>query len=190
MTVLVQSHAAGVDIPARLLTSAGGQNTRLRVDVAQTGFFEGKEFRTFKELSIASATTLVIKAVVPINIILFLLDLDTEVGFLKVETVVGGTEGGTFSETLPLFSTNTMSEKPQPAYVQQTVLTAGGTHTGGTILDIIRSKAVDNSKRAASVGAGASDERGIGANTYYFRLVNIGADTITGVFKARWEERP
>lgn len=171
---------------------------RVRVDVGQTGFFEGREFRTFKELNIAASAEYVIKAVVPLNIILFGLEAALDAGWLRIGTYVGGTEGGSFSETLPVFGTNNMTPGNEhrrsytgSIYAAQVVLTAGGTHTGGTELDVIRIKTSDNSNFAASVGNKESDERGVSANTYYFRLLNLGAvDAVTGVFSARWEERP
>ena len=166
---------------------AGTTNPRLRVDVAQTGFFEGREFRTFKEWGAATTATYVIKAVVPVNIILFELGIELEAGTARIETLVGGTEGGVFAEVLPILPTNTMSEKPQPAYVNQVTLTAGGTLAGGTLLDPLRAKTSDNSTFSASVGASAGAERGVGANTYYFRAT---LTAVIGIFKARWEGRP
>lgn len=173
--------------PFDLLTDGGdGPNRRLRVDVAQTGFFAGREFRTFKEWTAAATETYVIKAVVPIDIILFELGMQLDEGAVRIETLIGGTEGGSFSETLPIFPTNTMTEKPQPPYVNQVVLTAGGTLSGGTLLDQLRAKTSGNTNFAASVGTSAGAERGVGPNTYYFRLTLAGA---IGTFKARWEER-
>lgn len=166
----------------------GSGYDRVRVDVGQTGFFEGREFRTFRDLNMSTGTTLVIKAVVPINIILFGLDINLLEGELRVETVAGGTEGGTFSETLPIFARNTTTERPEPLYSPQVVLAAGGTHTGGTILDVLVNKAGANAQQAGSVGVAQNDERGVGAATYYFRLTATG--TVRGTFKARWEERP
>ena len=171
----------------RLLTDGGfGPNARLRVDVAQTGFFAGREFRTFKEWAVATTETYVIKAVVPVDTILFEFGIELEAGSVRIETLIGGTEGGTFSEVLPIFPTNTMTEKPQPAYVNQNILTAGGTLTGGTLLDPLRGKAADNSNFAASVGAQAGAERGVGPGTYYWRITLAG---VIGVLKARFEER-
>lgn len=40
---------------------------RTRVEDASTGFFEGREFRTFRELSIPTSTTQVVKLVLPVN---------------------------------------------------------------------------------------------------------------------------
>lgn len=169
----------------RLLT--GTTNPRMRVDVAQTGFFEGREFRTFREWEVAATGTFVIKVVVPINVILFEFLIQIEAGTLRLETVINGTEGGVFAETLPVISTNTMTEKPQPAYAPQVLLTAGGTLTGGTLIDVSRVKVADNSNFGATVGAEGGAERGVGPATYYWRLTQTG---FIGVIKARWEERP
>ena len=170
--------------------NGAGPNQRLRVDVGQTGFFAGREARTFREIDLATGTTLVIKAVVPINIILFGLSLFLTNGSVKVETMVGGTEGGTFSETLPIFPRNTMSERPSPFYTPVVTLTAGGTHTGGTVLDVLLAQTTNVGSQSASVGVETGDERGVGAGTYYFRLTASGSGNSIGVFKARWEERP
>lgn len=171
---------------------------RLRVDPDQTSFWEGREFRATKELNIAASAEYVIKAVVPINIILVKLEVSIESGFIRVGTYVGGTPGGSFSETLPIFNANSMSAGNDhrknvsgSIYAVQTVLTAGGTHTGGTELDVVRIKTANVTVQGQSVGSSPFDQRGIGANTYYFRLLNLSAqDAITGTFKARWEERP
>lgn len=179
-------------------TDLGSGFDRVRVDPDQTSFWEGREFRTFKELSIAGSAEYVIKAVAPLNIILVKLEVEIEAGFIRIGTYVGGTPGGSFSETLPIFNGNNMSlgsnhraNASGVGYTVQTVLTAGGTHTGGTELDVVRLKAASVSVQAQSVGSSPFDQRGVGANTYYFRLLNLSStDAITGTFKARWEERP
>lgn len=169
-------------------TDGLGPESRLQVDVGQTGFFRGREFRTFRRLNMTLAEIVVIKAVVPINIILFGLQTTLVSGQIDIETAVGGTEGGTFSETLPVFARNNMSDRPTPFYTPQVVLTAGGTHADGTVLDVLLNKTADNANFAASVGSEPQDERGIGAGTYYIRITAVAA--CTGVLKARWEERP
>lgn len=192
-TVAVIDGETGVlgTIPQDLMTDGGdGPNRRIRVDVGQTGFFAGREFRTFKELNIAASGSYVIKAVVPVDIILFGIHAAIESGHLHVATVAGGTEDGSFSETLPIIGRNNMSERPTPFYTPVVILTAGGTHTGGTEIDVLRLKANSNTNQASTVGAEGGDERGVSAATYYLRLTNLSAtDAITGVFSARWEER-
>jgi hypothetical protein len=174
-----------VSFPLDLLTDGGtGPNRRLRVDEGQTGFFAGREFRTYFEFT---ANT-VFKIVVPINTVLWFLGITLLEGECRLETVAGGTEGGTFSTILPIFGRNNMTERPMPYYTPQVTLAAGGTHTGGTVLDVLVNKTSDNSNFAASVGATTDDERGVGPNTYYFRLGVTG--TTRGVLKTWWEERP
>lgn len=173
--------------PVKLLTDNDGPYARLRVDVAQTGFFAGREFRTFRRLSIPAAGSLVVRAVVPIDVILFALSLELVDGWVDLETVTGGTPGGVWGETLPIFRRNNMSVTP--VVVPQVVLTAGGTHTGGTILDAMAARASGATAQASSVGNGITDERGIAHGTYYFRLTNPGSGTATGVWRAWWEER-
>ena len=49
--------------PLKMLTDDNGEYARLRVDVGQTGFFAGREARTFYQFEIASGATQVIKVV-------------------------------------------------------------------------------------------------------------------------------
>lgn len=151
-----------------------------------TPFAKGKSYRTFKELNIAASGSYVIRIVVPGNVILRGLELQIQSGQLKLETVVGGTAGGTFAEVLPKLSMNTQAGVP---VVPSTIdLTAGGTHTGGTVIDVVSLKSDTNVGRATSVGESSDDERGIGPNTYYWRFTASAGDAVVGVFKARWTE--
>lgn len=174
-----------VILPLDLMTDGGdGPNRRIRVDSGQTGFFAGREFRTYYEFT----TDTVFKIVVPVDTILWFLGINLLQGECRLETVAGGTEGGTFSTVLPIFGRNNMSERPEPFYTPQVAISAGGTHTGGTVLDVLLNKTADNANFAQSVGAGEGDERGIAAGTYYFRLTVTG--TTRGNLKTWWEERP
>lgn len=177
--------------PFDLLTDGGnGPNRRLRVDVAQTGFFAGREFRTFKEFSIATSATYTIKVVVPLNAILFAQGVELDAGSLRITNATLGTEGGTFSETLPVIGKNNMSERPTPLYTPQITFTAGGTHTGGFVFDIHRVVAATATAQQFTVGAVTADERGVAAGTYYVKYENIGNATATGTLWFFWEERP
>lgn len=151
-------------------------------------FSGGRRFRTYREWDIATAGTFVIKAVVPVNAILRLLKAEPEEGRVRIRTVIGGTGGGVFGESLPIFSTNNMTDKPQPPYAAQIALTAGGTHDGGgAILDILRAKTSGNHNSSATVGADLGTERGIPPSTYYFVIELFD---FVGMFRAEWEERP
>jgi hypothetical protein len=174
--------------PAFLL--AGTTKQRMRVDVGEAGFFEGRQARTFREFSIATGTTLTLRFSVPINIILLVQGIELDDGSLRVTNWVGGTPGGTFSEALPVVPKNTMSERPLPLYVPQVSITAGGTITGATPLDIHRIVAATATAQQSTVGNLVGDDRGIGANTYYVTYQNIGSGTATGTLFFVWEERP
>lgn len=127
----------------------------------------------------------------PVNVILFDLSFDIVSGRLRVETVAGGTPGGDFNETLPIFNRNNTTEVPFPKPVPQTVLTAGGTLAGGTVLDLVLIQAGSNqgNQRSTTIGGSQGDERGIGPGTYHFRL-SATVETVVGVMHSRWEERP
>jgi hypothetical protein len=161
---------------------------RIRVDVAQTGFFSGHTFRAFRRLNLTAGTTLVVKVVAPIDIILYGFSVDIISGHFDLETRVGGTEGGTFDGGVTVIPANTMSTAS--GYVHQVITSDGGTHTGGTVIDVLMAKTDTTGQKSFSVGAGTQDERGIGAGTYYFVIDAIGLDNLVGVFNARWEERP
>ena len=177
--------------PFDLLTDGGdGPNRRLRVDIGQTGFFAGREFRTFREFSIAAGQTLVLKIVVPINAILSEQSVELDAGSIRITNASGGTPGGSFAETLPVIGKNNMSERPLPLYTPQIVFTAGGTHTGGFIFDIHRVVAATATAQQSTVGNIIGDERGVAAGTYYVRYENFGSGTATGTLWFFWEERP
>ena len=173
--------------PAILLS--GTTRPRLRVDVGEPGFYEGRQARIFREFSITASTTLVIKFVVPLNIILLKQGLELDSGSLRVTNAVGGTPGGTFAETIPVIPENTMSERPTPLYVPVVVATAGGSLTGFTPLDLHRIVSTSTGVQT-SVPNVIGDPRGIGANTYYVLYESFGTATATGTLFFTWEERP
>lgn len=169
------------------LYAEGGPYARLRVDPDQTSFWEGLQYRTFREISIASGTTAVFKVVVPVDTVLYDVSLTLDAGAIRLRTVSGGTEGGTFSTPLPILRKNTMTDAPNiPA---QNAITTGGTHTDGTDIDVIRLVVAGATAQQSSIGSKAYDQRGVGPGTYYWKLENISNSTATGVFSAFWEER-
>lgn len=184
-----------VTLPPDVYSSTVSGVRRVLVDNDQTGFYEKRDFRTFKEWSqpastqIASGATYVVRIVTPVNVIITQISFEIDNGHIRVQTVVGGTAGGTFAEVLPIFNRNNMTEAP-PASSSALTITAGGTHTGGTILDTLRLKVENSSGSSSTVGVTSGDERGISPNTYYIRVSNIGTGVVEGVMRAIWEERP
>jgi hypothetical protein len=171
--------------PSDLLTSAREGMRRLRVDQGSTGFYLGREFRTFKEWPSATTEIYVIKAFVPVDIILLDVTAEIEAGQIRIETLAAGDASGIFGESLPLFNANNMTVAPQ--YTPATQLTAGGAIDGGLVLDVLRVKTDTNTQRSQSVNASQDGGRGIAPGTYHFRITLTAA---IGTLKLRWEERP
>ena len=174
--------------PRILMTDGDGEYARLRVDVGQTGFFAGREFKTFYEFSIVSGASQVIKVVAPIDTIVQMFSVEIDLAELRVELVSGGTESGTFSTNLPAFKTNTMSSASN--YTGQITMAVGGSHTGGTVVELLTLYSGANANKAVASTATEASPLGFAAGTYYIRLINTDGNTANGIFKARWEERP
>lgn len=184
------THAERVEAypPSKLMTDSDGDYARLRVDVGQTGFFAGREFRTFFEFTIPSGQEIIIKVTAPIDTIVQTFGAELDLAELRMELRVGGTEGGTFSNSIPAFTTNAMSTAS--GYVGQVTMMYGGTHTGGTIVNVLTLNSGTNANKALATEATNELPLGFSAGTYYIALINTdGADAV-GIFRARWEERP
>lgn len=180
----------GVDLPHDLYTSMTEGGRRLKTDVGQTSFFEGREARTFFEFNIPSNSSVTIKAVSPVNIILFSVGATVDSSGIRLITVAGGTETQPFNTTVPVLSKNNMTSRPTPFYVPQATLSTGGSITGGVTIDIVRIVAANATAQQTSVGSESFSERGVNPGTYYWVIENLSNGNATGVFRAFWEERP
>ena len=178
------THAERVEAypPAKLMTDGDGAYSRLRVDVGQTNFWSGKQFRTFQKLTISSHGTVTIRATVGVNIILNETSFHTENSGIEVELKAGGTADGPWT-SMPIIRKNTMTTAPVIA--SQVTMDYDGSHTGGTLIDLLR---VPAGNKQSSVG-GVDSERGVGPGTYYYVITNTGNQTATVVFSGFWEER-
>ena len=170
----------------RYMTDGNGNYARLRVDVGQTGFFAGREFMTFYEFSIAQGATHTIKAVADVDVFLQSFSADCWSGTLRVELYSGGTQVNPFTVPLPSMRTNNTAAADL-TYSSQVAMSATGSHTGGTLVDVLQ---LNSGNKANSVEGGSADPIGFPAGTYFIKLINLANQTTTGVFKARWEERP
>ena len=183
-----------MEFPSDVMAGDAEGFRRLRVDPGETGFWAGKEFRTFKDLSIAAGDTYVVRVNVPVDTILSGSNLEIISGQVKMRTLTGGTQGGAFAEVLPVFTRNNMSVgvNRQFNYLPQVGITAGGTITGGTVLDALYLKSGSNqgSNASRNVGNTPGDQRGVGIGVYYFEIVASAGDPVVGMFSLRWEERP
>ncbi|VVP91973.1 hypothetical protein PS914_03215 [Pseudomonas fluorescens] len=179
-----------VDLSPDLYTSDREGFRRLRVDSGQTGFFEGREFRTFFELNIPSGQSVYIRFVSPIDFILFEQSLTLDAGSVRFTALTGATPAGTWATPLPVIGKNRMVSRKAPYYTPVVALHTGGTASGGTIVELFRVVAATSNAQQQTVLGAASTERGLPAGTTYLRLENFGNGTATGVYSLIWEERP
>lgn len=179
-----------VDLSPDLYTSSTEGFRRLRVDAGQTGFFEGREFRTFYELNIATGSSAYIRFISPVDFIIFEQSLTLDAGGIRFTALTSATPSGTYSVNLPVIGKNRMASRKTPYYTPQATLATGGTATGGTVVELFRVVAANATAQQQTVLGAASTERGLPAGTYYLRLENIGNSAATGVYSLIWEERP
>lgn len=165
-----------------------GDNSHAQVvmtrDSLQRAFFAGKEFRTIHEFSVADDATLVIKVVTTVNVILYSFGFELDAQSINVRLKSGGTEGGTFSNGLNIYRSNQMAGSPP--HTTNVTMASGGTHTGGTTLDVLN---VDATNKNIVQTVDEDQPVGFPAGTYYIVIANTGNNTATGIFRARWEER-
>jgi len=173
--------------PSDMLTSEREGTRRMKTDPGSTAFYEGREFYTFRQFDITGGTTEVIKVVASGDTIVQTFGASLVLGELRVELVVGGTEGGTFGTPLPILRANGMSEAPTVS--AGVTMAAGGTHTGGTVVDVLLLNAGSPAAQASEVSASEDLPIGFPAGTYYIRLVSINNANAQGIFRARWEQR-
>jgi hypothetical protein len=194
--VIVQSEVEAsaefriVSLPKDFVTTAPDGYRRIRVDVSETGFFIGTQFRTFKELSIASGTSYYVRVVSTTNLILMDTQLAIDAGSVRMTLYASPTPSGTWSESWTVVPANQMTTRPTPIYTSGVTITAGGTFTGGTVGDIVRVVSANATAQQSSVGNSENNKRGYPPGTYYYKLENIGNGTATGTYHSLWEERP
>lgn len=165
---------------------------RMRVDVANTAFWVGKEFRISREYSVA-ATPLFFRFSAPVPFILQLQSLSCDTGNIRFRAYrsTQGTEGGTFDIPEPIYR-NSLLPESQDLDPQVTIFTGGSfTPDGGQVaVETIRLRTSGATAQRTSVTGAIGDERGLSAGTYYLMLGRMdGTDTAEGVFDLKWEER-
>lgn len=171
--------------PSDILTSDVEGLRRVRVDVSQTGFWEGREFR----VGIDKIANYTLKVVAPIDFILELQTLSSHSGravFKAYSAEQIDQETSAFVDTIQVLPNNGMSTTPN--YTGQIQITGGGSVsilTNQEARETIISNASTATAQQSTVGGAAIKERGLPANTYY--LVFTGTDYS---YRLVYEERP
>lgn len=163
------------------------QTPRLKTETSTAAFYEGRQYRIFKELNIADGGVYTIKIVITKDLILRGLVLGLDSGHCKLDTISGGADATAFNNAIPIIRKNTMTTSPNIS--SSTQLLDGGTQTGGTVIDLISVQASNQQNFRSSVGSAPFDERGVGVGTYYWKFRSIaGQGNVSGVFRCFWEE--
>ena len=191
-----------VTLPAKISKGL----SRLQVDVGSTGFFDGREFRYFREFSIPTGQSIWIKVVVKDDgIILKTQELSLVEGYVKfrawrdvtlsgVTFVAPSTPAGAADDPSALvsgfFQQNNLPSAPP--YTFKTEITQGGNHktaTGGTCSEAEPIRAPNATAQQILVGFDTDDERGVAPGTYYLEVASIGNAAAVGRYKLKAEER-
>ncbi len=167
-------------------TSDDPATARLKVDISQTGFFAGRQFRFEYEIS----TPIVFKFNAPINFILQSQELLSHDGTatLAVYLANQGVAAGTFDQVITPVNNNAMSDAP--AYAPAISIASGGTFTPSDnnpnfAREYIKAVSATATAQRSTVGGNAVPERGLPAGEYY--LVFTGEDAS---YRLLYEERP
>jgi hypothetical protein len=164
---------------------------RLRVDVAQTSFFTGRQFRTTRRITLAAGASYTIKWSRAADVVVLGLGLQSSAGTIRLNMYRGGTPSGAFTDTIPVFDKNETADKPTPTYTTQSALTGGAvTVSGGEFRDAVDAVASGATAQASTVGGQIADEVGYPADTVgYYVFTNDGNGPASGIFRLHWEER-
>lgn len=185
--------------PKRIYSDGYGNSTRLRVDDAETEFYDGRDIRAFYEWSVPLTTDIdvnerqLFRVVTSVNTVIINAEYTIDNGQIRVTSFAGGTPTGAFSIPITTLKSNGMSTAP--AHTIQTVVTAtapglvGAVNiTGGAQLNAVRLKTSVGSGAAITVGNQPDSKLGLAPGTYYILVENIGAGTIEGTIRLRWWE--
>jgi hypothetical protein len=165
---------------------AHGMFGRIFVDAGGVSPTENRQYFMFHEFSAASAGTEVVKVVITDDTVMNSFSIKVMAGTARVEIVAGGTEGGTFNQTITKFPVNGMSTAAPRS--STTTMTSGGTLTGGTTMDLFLVNTGDNVNQSSGITSGEDFAIGFPAGTYYIRITNTDNSTTTGLVKALWTE--
>lgn len=177
-------------------TSLSG-TARIKMDPGQTGFFEGRMFRSFVEAVIPVAgPALSFRFTSPIDFILWAQTLAITQGALRLQVYTGAVTPAGVWTALPVIGVNRMASRPTPLYAPVVTVEQGGTFTGGTVVDTMLVRAASNQGNSSSSNTGGeSTERGLPAGVYYGLLSTLTGgvavpDAAQALYSITWEERP
>lgn len=187
LPALVVSHA-GYEyhsmLPRALVTGSGSDpRPRLRVDNAQTSFFENRQFRMYHEFTLAAGTSVWLRWASTIDFNVLGRDVILNTGQMRYALYSGGTPSGVWTAKT-LYHVNNYADAPP--YSTHVTVSTGGSLSGGTELDIMLANAgTGGNSSSATVGL---LEVSLAAGTYYVEIRNTGSQSCTGMYRVYFEE--
>lgn len=192
--------------PDDLLTSKKEAIRRVQVDVGNTGFFDGRENRYFREFVIPPGSSWWIQVTVPENGIILrsqnILLSDGQIRFrawrdltIDATFVAPGTPADAHTNDAALcsglFRQNGLPSAPNPATLTQIVHSdAEVSVSGGECSESERIRTSGATAQKQSVGFTADDERGVAAGVYHLELQSLGTGgDAAGTYTLKFEER-
>lgn len=181
-----------VDFPDDVWTSKEEITRRLRVDVAQTGLFEGREFRTNRRYTLASGATRVIKFSCPVSFIIRKQHLSVAAGSIlfRAYREGDGVEGGTWTPVRNILPNCDLTETPD--YTMKAMITTGGTFVAtdpDNYKEVFELRSSGATAQTSTVSEDVADERGLPAGTYYLTFTENSNSTASFVYTLIHEER-
>lgn len=158
----------------------------VRVDEGSTGFFEGRQFRTFIDLNIPKGGTLWMRFTIGTNFTLHDQRVSLESGAVRWSAVAGTSSSpGPWAPSI-FRPRNQMTNRPTPFYVStasiETSNTAGAA-VGGADVDVMRVSAAGSRTQNAGL-------RGLPTGVYHVKMTNTSKEDVVGVYDWWWEEIP
>jgi hypothetical protein len=156
----------------------------LLVQVQSLGFWEGKEFRAYREFSVTD-TSIILRFRATTPFLLTFQSLDLIQGEMRATIVTGATPSGVWSAIPTVVAKNRISSNP----VSTQAIEAGGTYTGGTEREVLLAAAgTGGPVSAQGNGQNLAGIRGLPAGDYYITLTAVGLTR--GVYSIEWEDVP
>jgi hypothetical protein len=171
-------------LPRAVFTGTGSDpRPRIRVDQAQTSFYENREFRAYHEFSIAPGASVWLRWTMPTDVLIHGRDVIITAGAIRYALYDAGTPSGIWTPK-PMYRVNNLASAP--VYLKQTTVDVGGALAGGVEIDTMSANSgTGGNSSTASVGV---IEGGLAAGVYYVELRSVGAQACSGVYRVNFEE--
>jgi hypothetical protein len=181
-------------IQSDLMTSPFEDVRRLKVDVDDTSYVLGTQFRISHPLVVTNTAPVTLRFTSPIDFELVSQSLSTHESGISFEAFrdIQGAPTGIFDATVPTYKNNSQSTAND--YLSQISVDTGGGFTpnvGQTAVETLNVLSASATAQKASSFAGVSGKRGLPAGTYYLRFSKLGgAGESLGVYALIFNEKP